>query len=404
MKRSIISIIFILLIPVLTDAADPFAYVLNTNSETLSKINLGTNVVSNNILTVGSDVYCYPNQIVIRDSLAYVVLSGTDEIQKINLNSETTINFINLELSSNPYWIDFIDEQYLLVTLMLTNQVARVNYLTGTTVGYTEVGKSPAGITIIGDKAYIACSGFDWGTYQYDAGRVAVYDIVGDSLRGYIDVDLNPQYMALDRLGRLHVVCTGDYFSVFGKVNIIDVATDSVIEIIDVGGTPGQISIGPENIAYIAAAGFSMEGYVYSYHALDGTVYHDDGNPIEVDLNCLTVAAYQDSTCLTGSFTNYVNRIDSAGSYLYSYAVGDGPIHVAFNYMPGDIDGDFAVNLFDITYMIKWLYQGGSEPPQPLWRANVNADRLYNVFDITYLIAYLYKGGPGLKVGPVWLM
>jgi len=84
-------------------AVEPTAYVINTSGETLSKINLTTGVVDNDILTLGSDVYCYPNQIVVRDTLAYVVNSGTHEIQIIDLKSEATVDFIDIGDGTNPY-------------------------------------------------------------------------------------------------------------------------------------------------------------------------------------------------------------------------------------------------------------------------------------------------------------
>jgi hypothetical protein len=175
------------------------------------------------------------------------------------------------------------------------------------------------------------------------------------------------------------------------------------VDSIYLGGTPGQITLGPDNIAYIAAAGWSENGYVFSYNTVTGEVYHDNSNPIIVDLNCMTVAAFQDSTCFTGSFTNFVNVIDSAGNYQTSYAVSDGPVHITFNYLPGDANGDFTVNIFDVSMIIGWLYMDGEEPRWPKWRANVNSDLAYNIFDVTYLISYLYMDGPRPKVGPDWL-
>ncbi len=402
---SCIMILFAMLLvpPISTSAGDPIAYVLNTNGETLSKINLSTGVVTNNLLTIGSDIWCYPNQMVVRDTLMYVTVSGTDEIQVINLKTEKTAYYINTGVYTNPYWIDFAEDPYLYVTLLMTGTVAKINYLTGAIVTEVPVGKSPEGIKIVGDKAYIACSGFDWDTYQYDPGRVAVYDITGDSVIEYIGLGLNPQYLQLDNSGRIHVVCTGDYTTIWGSAYIIDTDFDSVVDSIYLGGTPGQISIGPDNIAYIASAGWSESGYVFTYNTATGEVYHDNSNPLTVDLNCLTAIAYQDSTCFTGSFTDYVNVIDSAGSYLASYAVGDGPVHIAFNYLPGDVNGDFAVNIFDVTYLIDWLYLSGEIPRWPKWRANVNSDNAYNLFDITHLIAYLYLDGPPPKIGPDWL-
>lgn len=384
-------------------AGEPAAYVLNGTGETLSKINLNTGIVNNDIVTIGTDVSSYPNQIIIRDTLAFVIASGTNEIQVINLNTEQTANFINTGTYSNPYWMDFLDEQYLYITLLLRNSVAKVDYRTASIVGEVTVGQSPEGIVITGDKAYIACTGFDWGTFEYDSGKVAVYDITGDSVIDQIDVGLNPQFLALDSLGRVHVVCTGDYYSVFGRVYIVDTASDTVIDSIYLGGSPGHISVGPDNIAYLAAAGFTLDGHVYSYNVITGEVYHDVNDPINVDLNCMTVAAYQDSTCFTGSFTDYVNVIDSGGNYLNSYAVGDGPVHVAFNYLPGDVNGDFSVNLLDVTHLINWLYKGDSGPRWPKWRANANADRAYNLLDVTYIIRYLYKEGPRPRIASAWM-
>ena len=405
MYKSVINLIlFLVLVPLTALAVDPTAYVVNTNGETLSKINLETGIVENNFVTLGTGLYSFPNQIALRDTLAFVIASGTDEIQVINLNTDETEYFINTGASSNPYWIDILNDQYLYVTLMMRNSVAKVDWLAGTIEYEIEIGKSPEGIIIVGDKAYIACTGFDFDTWQYDPGEVAVYDIPGDTMMKSIDVGLNPQHLALDRSGRIHVVCTGDFASVFGCIYLIDGSVDAVVDSIILGGTPGQISIGPDDIAYVAAAGWSQDGYVYSYNTLSGEVYHNTDNPIEVDQNCLAVAAFQDSTIFTGSFTDFVNVIDSSGASLHRYAVGDGPVHLDFNYLPGDADGDFQVNLTDVTYIINWLYKNGPAPPWPGWRANADGDDAYNILDAAYIVNYLYREGPRPRVGPDWLM
>lgn len=396
------AVFFSMIFAVSALAADPTAYVLNTNGETLSKINLRTGIVQNDILTIGSDVISYPNQLVVRDTTAYVIASGTNEIQVINLNTEQTSFYINTGASSNPYWMDFHDNHYLYVTLLLQDSLAKIDYRAGTITAKRYVGKSPEAIMIVGDMAYIACTGFDWDTYQYGAGQVAVYDITADSVVDRIVVGKNPQYLALDNDGRIHVVCTGDYFSVFGRIYIIDPVQREILDSLYVGGSPGHISIGPDDVAYLAAAGWTQMGYVYSYNALTGEVYHGESNPIEVDLNCLTVQAFQDTTIFTGSFTDFVNVIDSSGTYKNSYAVGDGPNFIAFNYMPGDANGDFAVNLLDITHFIKYLYKGGDALRWPIWRSNVNGDESYNLLDVLYLIKFLYHSGDRPKIGSCW--
>ena len=142
------------LLPTMIFSADKIAYVLNSSGETLSKINLTTGVVTNNIVIIGSDVQSYPNQIVVRDSLAYVIASGTDELQIINLKSESTVDYINTGAFSNPYWMAFYDSQYVFVTLMLTNEVAKIDVLSGLVVDEITTGISPSGIVIFNHKAF----------------------------------------------------------------------------------------------------------------------------------------------------------------------------------------------------------------------------------------------------------
>jgi len=381
-------------------AVEPTAYVLNTNGETVSKIDINSGIVTNDIFLVGSTDQCYPNQMVIRDTLMYIAVSGTDEIQVVNLNDENISGYIDLPEWSNPYWMEFVDEQFLYISLMLNDAIAKVDYLSETVSSQITVGKSPEGVLIYEDRAYVACTGFDFSTYLYDPGEVYVVDVEADTVLTQIPVGLNPQFFALDTLGRIHVVCTGDYFSTFGAIYIIDPSIGSVVDSIEVGGTPGQISIGPDNIAYISAAGFSENGYVYSYNSITGDIYHSESNPIVVDLNCMTVQAYQDSMVYTGSYTDFVNLIDSSGTSYGNYAIGDGPQHIVFNYLPGDANGDFIVNLLDVTHIINWLYKGGNVPRWPGWRANADGDGNFNLLDVTCLIDYLYKDGDRPKVSP----
>jgi hypothetical protein len=59
----------------------------------------------------------------------------------------------------------------------------------------------------------------------------------------------------------------------------------------------------------------------------------------------------------------------------------------------GDMNGDGFVNIFDVSYLLEFLYLAGPAPGI-LESADVNKDGMTNMFDITYLIAYLYLGGP----------
>ncbi len=63
------------------------------------------------------------------------------------------------------------------------------------------------------------------------------------------------------------------------------------------------------------------------------------------------------------------------------------------SFLCGDANKDGTVNIFDITYLISYLYIDGP-PPDPIQSGDVNDDGVINIFDVTYLITYLYLEGP----------
>ncbi len=83
----------------------------------------------------------------------------------------------------------------------------------------------------------------------------------------------------------------------------------------------------------------------------------------------------------------------------YAGLLGDGLIdpvatlNMVLDYTMGDINGDYLVNLLDITNLIAYLYSDG-EPPVPDRAADVDCNATINILDITFLINYLYKDGP----------
>ncbi len=58
----------------------------------------------------------------------------------------------------------------------------------------------------------------------------------------------------------------------------------------------------------------------------------------------------------------------------------------------GDCNNDGDINIFDITFLITYLYKGGP-PPDPYAAGDPNCDGVVNIFDVTFLISHLYKEG-----------
>ncbi len=57
----------------------------------------------------------------------------------------------------------------------------------------------------------------------------------------------------------------------------------------------------------------------------------------------------------------------------------------------GDVNGDRAVTVNDIFYLINYLFAGG---PVPVGESDVNGDGVVDVSDVFYLINNLFAGGP----------
>ncbi len=88
-----------------------------------------------------------------------------------------------------------------------------------------------------------------------------------------------------------------------------------------------------------------------------------------------------------------VKAADKTGLYTYS-----SDIHSFRTWKLGDANGDWNVNLLDITFLIRALYEGGPKS-NPLYAGDINGNCQVNILDVTYLINYLYKDGPAPKMG-----
>ena len=59
----------------------------------------------------------------------------------------------------------------------------------------------------------------------------------------------------------------------------------------------------------------------------------------------------------------------------------------------GDVNGDLATNISDMTYLVEFLFNDGPEPVAT-FAADFNCDGAVNITDMTYLVTYLFNNGP----------
>jgi hypothetical protein len=96
-------------------------------------------------------------------------------------------------------------------------------------------------------------------------------------------------------------------------------------------------------------------------------------------------AAYADGGAPPGLRTYEVRAMN--GAWLES----SGCATVALSTLHGDANGDGALSVADVFYLINSLFAGG---PAPLGFVDVNGDHAVSVGDVFYLINYLFAGGP----------
>ncbi len=283
MRKITISLllVFLLLMFTMLQAQDipRTLYVLNGLGRTVSKMNLETNEITNDFLTVG-DV---PNQILTRDDKIYVVNSTPPGISIIDARSEQ-VTQIALAEGSNPYAMAFIGTHKAYITNLMANSVSVVDLESGTVLKDISVGTGPEGILVVGNTAYVANSG---GWPDYAGASVSIINIQTDMVTKTLAVTANPQNLALSPDGNVHVVCTGNYGDISGRVCVINPYgaadwTPAVTDTIEIGGSPGAIAITKNGTAYLAAFGDGSNGFIYAYDVYTSTVSHDASNPITV--------------------------------------------------------------------------------------------------------------------------
>ncbi|MCK5050539.1 MAG: T9SS type A sorting domain-containing protein [Candidatus Cloacimonetes bacterium] len=242
-------------------------FVVNSGSETLSRIDFETGVVEEVFCVLGQ----YPNRVGLTSEFAYIVNSGDNSIQKIDIITGDTITDIYIENSSNPYDI-IIDEDHAYVTGGMINKVYKLDLETDSIESSISVGGNPAGMAILNGKLYVGNT--DYGT-GYSNCSVSVIDLLSFSVEATIPTEVNPQFLAAIN-GNIHVSCGGDWSTIFGKICIIDPASNTVTNTLDIGGVTSSLAIMPSNTVYVADGfGFSL----YAYDAETFEIVYDNSNP-----------------------------------------------------------------------------------------------------------------------------
>jgi YVTN family beta-propeller protein len=260
-------------------------YILNGSAETVSKMNLETGTIQQNITKTGQ----VPNQIMAYHAVILVLNSGSSSLQFIE-SSGFAYQTLLLRPGANPYAMAMAGPRKVYVSNWVANTISIVDLIEGKVIDDIAVGKGPEGILVVDYFALVANTGYaGWGV-PYEQGSITIIDIRTDQVLHTLATPTNPQDLALAPDGRIHVLCTGNYADISGKIAVIDLYTGpnldvpAVVDTIDIGGSPGDLEITPDK-GYAVEWGDGVNGFLYSYDVFSGTVLHGAANPLLIGPN-----------------------------------------------------------------------------------------------------------------------
>ncbi len=330
MKRWFSTVMLVLLFAGMVHAQTVYSnlFVVNGLGESVSRIDVSENRVWNNVFTTDN----VPNQARIQGDSLYVLNSVSSTLQIFDLLSKREVKKIDLGTNKNPW--DFTlckSTGEIFVSNLMANSVSVVDVASGSVMDSIAVGISPEGILSANGKVYVTNTAYNASTYSYGQGTVYVIDAVARAVVDSILTPTNPQNIAIGPNGRLHVVCTGNFWNVPGVVVVVDPSANSIIDTIAIGGTPSSITFAPSGLAYLGAGGWTDYGHVLKYDAINDTVIRSDANPILTGKGAMGVLADDDGHVFVAAFKE--DQVDVVGtavdSVVQRYNVGDGPQNLA---------------------------------------------------------------------------
>ena len=303
------------------------AYIVNGAAETLSVFNLETSEMENDVLLVGK----WPNDIQIVDNKAYVVNTGDNNVQIIDLETLTDADIIDVGEGTAPEKIGFVGNKAY-VSCNFTNTVNVVDLASGDVIKNIPVGAGPWGIAVMDQKVYVCNTAYDGATFSYGDGTVSVIDSATDEVIKIIDVEINPTDIVTSG-SKILVQCTGNYVDVTGKLCVIDTASDTMIQTIDLEATPYGLAVSSNGKAYLASsAGLlpininpgSVEASLADFSQFDfssgaGLAFDSDGN------------GYICVPDWTGASGDKLLIMNSSEGLANSYVPGGGASFIAIN-------------------------------------------------------------------------
>ena len=227
-----------------TVKAQPFAYVTNFSSNTVSVIATASNTV---VATVGVGSGPVGVAITPDGAFAYVTNAFSNTVSVIATASNTVVATVGVGSSPGSQPVDVAitpDGAFAYVTNFDVNTVSVIATASNTVVATVGVGSRPQMVAITPDGAFAYVTNFDGNT-------VSVIATASNTVVATVGVGLRPFGVAITPDGAFAYVANN--VGLGGTVSVIATASNTVVATVGVGSSPVGVAITPDGaFAYVA--------------------------------------------------------------------------------------------------------------------------------------------------------
>ena len=298
------------------------------------------------------------NQTQLYDGRLYALCSLSNSVVVYDPNNLEISREVALGSGTNPMALAFYQDQKAYVSSFVSDAViyydlsgteakrlATIPMPDGSTLPKdspdTEAWARPGGIVRDGNRVYCALANLDASFAAAGPGLVAVIDAQENTLAGTIKLTgKNTVNLYLDeKNNRLFTVSAGDYapgqgYVGNGRVEIIDLETQTVTDAVALDGAPFEMVVAPNNIAYL---GNGREGLLLGFD-LDTLAAIDPidlrGSTNAAGLSFVSALAVDGRGLLYAAEFNqdrlFVLDTEDSHGVVRSFSVNDGPETLTF--------------------------------------------------------------------------
>jgi hypothetical protein len=271
-----------------------------------------------------------PNSIIYKENKIYVLNTSSQDINILEIadsNFVRSIDTVDVSFGGNrsPSSMAMADNGDIYISNFADNSVSILDGADRTIrLIIPNVGKGPQGVLADDDKIYVCISGVDQNGNTDSLGYVGIISTVSPRVYKRIPVGINPQYIIKDNAGEIIAVCSGTYGDDNGQIFKISARLDSVVQVIEIRGNPGDIAIAGQ-FAYLSNYGDANNGFLYRYRISDGRIFNSHENPILVSKGAGRIVARSNGSIFVSCWeADKVEEIVGVNR-VNSWSAGDGP-------------------------------------------------------------------------------